>query len=178
MKTLKKVVLPLVFIALAATAMVLVAFAQLKCNLAGGMTETVKNITFGANEAVLKYNGSSATHQLTGYGPSIMPLLGFILIGLGLVAAALGLFLVKKEQTAKIVVLVAACLVLVGGAFQFFALPSFARATAKATNSKYEAVIKSLKDYGAKIPLCTIGGVLGVLASLALAVRAFLPEKK
>ena len=176
MKTLKKVVLPLLFVALAATAMILVVFASLKFSNALSDV-TVKGITFGAYEQVVKTGGTSVVTELKDYDPSLMPLLGFIFIGVGLVVAALGLFLIKDEKSAKIVVLVAAGLVLVGGVFQFFALQSFARVTAKVFDQKYEDVLKNFKDNNAKITLCTVGGILGIAASLVLAIRAFLPKK-
>ena len=176
MKTLKKVVLPLLFVALAATAMILVVFASLKFSNALSDV-TVKGITFGAYEQVVKTGGTSVVTELKDYDPSLMPLLGFIFIGVGLIVAAVGLFLLKDEKSAKIVVLVAAVLVLVGGVFQFFALQSFARVTAKVFDQKYEDVLKNFKDNNAKITLCTVGGILGIAASLVLAIRAFLPKK-
>ena len=176
MKTLKKVVLPLLFVALAATAMILVVFASLKFSNAISDV-TVKGITFGAYEQAVTIGGHTEISKLKDYDPSLMPLLGFIFIGVGLIVAALGLFLIKDEKSAKIVVLVAAGLVLVGGVFQFFALQSFARVTAKVFDQKYEDVLKNFKDNNAKITLCTVGGILGIAASLVLAIRAFLPKK-
>lgn len=178
MKLLKKVVLPLLFVVLAATAMILVALAAFKGNMGGGVTITVKGITFGASQSIVTDGHTTVTNTLEGYKPSLMPLLGFIFIGVGLVAAALGLFLVKDEKIAKFVVLGAAVLVLVGGVFQFFALQSFARVTAEKSGVDYEDVIKSFKEQGAKIPLCTVGGVLGLVGGLVLACQALLPAKK
>ncbi len=178
MKTLRKVVLPLLFVALAATAMILVALAQFKSNLGGGISVTVKGITFGANQSIASNGSTTHTTTLEGYKPSVMPLLGFIFIGVGVIAAALGMFLFKNEKVAKLVVLCAAVFVLVGGVFQFFALQSFARVTAEKTGADYEDVIKMFKEQDGKIPLCTVGGVLGIVASLVLAARALLPAKK
>ena len=177
MKTLKKVVLPLLFVALAATAMILVVFASFKANTMLGEL-TVKGITFGASEQVIVSGGHTASDKLSGYDPSLMPLLGFIFIGVGLIAAAVGLFLVKDQKVAKVVVLGAAVLVLVGGVFQFFALQSFAKVTAKKSGSEYEDVLKSFKDNNGRVPLCTVGGVLGLVGGLVLACQALLPAKK
>ena len=92
MKTLKKILLPMMFIALAATAMILIALASFKGNY-GGMYIVTKGITFGAYQSIQTMGSVTHTETLTGYGPSVLPLLGFIFIGVGVIAGgAVALF--------------------------------------------------------------------------------------
>lgn len=176
MKTLRKVVLPLLFVALAVAAMLLVVFAQYK-EVYGGVTTVIKGVTFGATEQITTIGSTTISTKIEDCKPAIMPLIGFILMGLGLVAGVLAIF-IKDEKVAKVVALFAALFVLVGGVFQFFALSSLARAMADKTGGKYEDYMEHAKEAGGKIVLCTVGGILGIVASLVLAARALLPAKK
>ena len=183
MKLVKKIVLPLVFVAFALAAVLLVAFATIKGGTPfPGVTETVYNIVFGANKAVLTDGVHTGTETLN-YGPSVLLLIGWILIALGLVCGAIVAFLgeklFKNNKVAMMAALGVAALVLVGGVFQFFALSSFTRASYEAVGGiSYEDLYDTLKEYGWNSIGCTLGGVFSIVAALALAVRGFLPEKK
>lgn len=176
MKTLKKILLPMMFIALAATALILIALASFKGSM-GGLNATVKGITFGANKAITSYGGMTHEQTFNGYPPAVLPLVGFILIAVGVIAGGAVAFFADKINAAKIVLIAAAILVVVGGIFQFFALSSFAKATAKFYGTDYEDVLESFKNQNGRIPLCTVGGILGIVAGCTLTLRAFLQGK-
>ena len=181
MKLLKKWILPGLFALLALVAIILVACASCKVT-DHGLTIIAKGVVFGARESVITDGVHSESNPLN-YGPSVLPLIGWILILVGLICGALVAFLggklFKNEKLAKILLLAAAGLVLVGGVFQFFALRSFAGVIAKEMGDvDAKEVFEDMKTAGYKIPLCTVGGVLGIVAALSLAVVPFLPEKK
>lgn len=179
MKLLKKWILPGAFALLALIAVILVAVASVQ-GAHGTTTIVIKGITFGAYESVIADSGISMTTKLD-FGPAIMPLLGWILILLGLLCgvclAFFGEKLFKNTKLVKILLLVAAGLVLVGGVFQFFALSSFVHAGVRAHGGTYEDAMESLKQMNASVPLCIVGGILSILGAASLAVREFLPEK-
>ena len=180
MKLLKKWILPALFGVLALVAIILVPTASCKMT-DHGLTVIVKGIVFGAKEVVMTDGVHSGTTPLD-YGPSVLLLIGWILIILGLVCGLLVAFLgdklFKDQKLAKIFLLVAAGLVLLGSVFQFFALRSFAGAVANSNGDTPAEAYEELKRFGYKIPSCTVAGVLGLLGALSLAVVPFLPEKK
>lgn len=176
---LKKWVLPAVFGVLGVVAIVLVALASMNMSM-GGFDSSYKGIVFGCKKVVAIYSGATVENEVD-YGPAVLPLVGWILIVVGVVCglcvAFLGKKFIKNPKVERIVGLCAACLVLVGGVFQFFALRAFAGVIAKDAGVEVEDIMTVLKESKAAVPLCTVGGILGIVGACALAVREFLPEK-
>ena len=179
MLKLKKWVLPAVFGVLGVAAIVLVALASMNASV-GGVDSSYKGIVFGCKKIVAIYNGSPVETEVD-YGPAVLPLVGWILIVVGVVCglcvAFLGKKFIKNPKVERIVGLCAALLALVGGVFQFFALRSFAGVLAKEMGAEVEDIMTLFKNANAAVPLCTVGGILGIVGACALAVREFLPEK-
>ena len=183
MKTLKKILLPMIFIALAATALILIALASFKGSM-GGLNATVKGITFGANKAITTYGGMTHEQTYNGYPPAVLPLVGFILIAVGVIAGGAVAFFADKINAAKIVLIAAAILVVVGGIFQFFAGAMFPGHVANKMiangvipESNRELVHRMFANMHANAAVY-LTGVFGILGGAAIAVSQFLPEKK
>ena len=140
-------------------------------------------------------NEGGVTHQISEMGlgfdkiqPAVLPLIGLILILVGVIAAVLVLLLVKKPW-AKWVVLACAVVIVAGGVFQFFAYTSFLRAYANTVAKAYgitdketikqfyDATKEQLDKYNPKATMSILCGVFGIVAGLAAGVVPFLPQK-
>lgn len=179
MKVLKKVVLPLVAAALMLVAVILVACASMKAHYTMGVevNAVFSGALWGIKEVTISSIQGSGTQSVGPYGPAVLPLIGWILVLVGLIGLCVGAFLVKDAKLSKCVVLCCALLVVVGGVFQFFALNSLASSFAKVDKVTVEKELELLKEMNASVPLCTVGGILAIVGGVIGAVPPFLPEK-
>lgn len=118
-----------------------------------------------------------------GVGVVVLPMIGAILAILGgLCAVVIALFgdkLFKNEKVAKIVLLVAGGLIVLGGVFTLFAQEGYIGNVAKAegvTVDQYKAIIES-QNITLKCGLPIVSGILGVLGGGAIVASQFVPEK-
>ena len=120
--------------------------------------------------------------------PSVLLLVGNLLVIVGALAAALVTLFVNKPW-AKWVVVGSAALVLAGAVMQFFAIPSFMRAMTETVgkveglsreqiNQRYNEIMSEMSKYNPAIGVSVAAGVVGVVAALGLGASQFLPEKK
>lgn len=112
-----------------------------------------------------------------------LPLVGAILVLVGglcaLVMALFGEKLIKDEKVRKIVVLVAAGLVVLGGVFQFFVVSAYISAQAKANGVTVEQYKKLLEDGGVTLSstMSIVSGILAVLGGGAICASEFVKSK-
>ena len=182
MKVLKRVVLPIVAATLMITAVILVACASMKTSVT--MVFEVKSTFPGVIWGIKEYTSESiqggGTYEVGPYGPAVLPLIGWILILVGLVVLCAEALLIGKSKNDKMVKCLAICsaiFVITGGIFQLFALNSLADAFAKVDNISVEKELEMLGKMNAKVPLCTAGGILALVGGVVGVVPAFLPEK-
>ena len=182
MSALKKWVMPAVFGAFVVAAVLLSALGNVQTT-DGGMLFTYQAALFGPAIVTGVIQGQTTTISVDPpIGPSVFVLVGWILMVLGLVCGLVTAFvgekMFKNAKVAKIVVLCSACLVLVGGIFQFFEIRSFAGAIAKSLGREnVDDIYEMLKADGTKAPAFVVSGILSIFGSLALAAKEFLPEK-
>lgn len=112
-----------------------------------------------------------------------LPLVGAIMVLVGglcaLVMALFGEKLIKDEKVRKIVVLVAAGLVVLGGVFQFFVVSAYISAQAKANGVTVEQYKKLLEDGGVTLSstMSIVSGILAVLGGGAICASEFVKSK-
>ena len=160
--------------------------ANLTVNM-GGSRGTLKNIVWGCNQFVSEGHVDVPPYKI---GPSVLTMIGFILILVGILgAAAVGLFL--QKPWAKWVVVACAVVALAGSVMTFIYIGPFARAYVDAmfkadgshpTQEQYNYFLEQfkqmIKDGDPSCPGCIIAGILGIIAAGAAGVSQFLPEKK
>ena len=152
----------------------------------GGTTITWFNFVWGVNKSQI---GSTVYFDDKAMEPAVFPFVGLILIFVGMIAAVLVVFLVKKPF-AKYIVAGCAVVILAGAIMQFIVIASAARAYARylckslniTDKEQIKLVIKQysehFKDEGGKSAICVVMGILGILGASAIGVSQFLPEKK
>ena len=152
-----------------------------------GTRGTLKNIVWGCNLFVANGHGEVPPYKI---GPSVLTMIGFILILVGILgAAAVGLFL--QKPWAKWIVVACAAVALVGSVFTFIYVGPFARAftdamfksqglhpTQEQYNHMFEQVKEMFKNGDPSCPGCVVAGILGIIAAGAAGASQFLPEKK
>ena len=117
-------------------------------------------------------------------GPLALPLVGVILILVAAVALCVAIFAIEDQKVAKIVILVAAGLFVLGGVFQFIVIPSLktsmTNAFVKVGLSQKEAAEEAyvVASYAQTGTLSTISGVFSIIAGLVAGAAPFLPEKQ
>ncbi len=146
----------------------------------------VYNIIWGANKSKTVAGNNTEIRKFDeAYPAAGLPLVGAILVLVGglcaLVVVLLGDKLFKNEKVAKIVLLAAGGLMLVGGVFHFFINSAFADVMVKQANSEHftkQDALDMLKDEKASYGLVIVSGILAVLGGLSIAASQFLPNKK
>ena len=150
-----------------------------------GTRGTLKNIVWGCNLFVADGHADVPPYKI---GPSVLTMIGFILILVGILgAAAVGLFL--QKPWAKWVVIGCAAVALVGSVFTFIFVGPFARAFTDAmikaqglhpTQEQYNYFLEQVKGMfkDPSCPGCVVAGILGIIAAGAAGASQFLPEKK
>ena len=118
--------------------------------------------------------------------PFILPIIGVILLLVAVIGAVLVSFLVKDSKLAKILLIVAGALAIVGGVFVFFVGESAVRSLAYLMGG--DEALKQLDVFkaemhanGFKAGSRALGVILGIVAILvggSFAAAPFLPEKK
>ena len=152
-----------------------------------GARGTMKNIVWGCNLFVSEGHVEVPPYKI---GPSVLTMIGFILILVGILGAAgIGLFL--QKPWAKWIVVACAAVALVGSVFTFIYVGPFARAftdamfkaqglhpTQEQYNHMFEQVKEMFKNGDPSCPGCVVAGILGIIAAGAAGASQFLPEKK
>ena len=152
-----------------------------------GSRGTLKNIVWGCNLFVADGHAEVPPYK---FGPSVLTMIGFILILVGILgAAAVGLFL--QKPFAKWIVVACAAVALVGSVFTFIFVGPFARAFTDAmvkstgmelTPEQYNQLLEQVKGQfesgNPSCPGCIVAGILGIIAAGAAGASQFLPEKK
>ena len=178
MKLVKKWVLPIAFVVLAAVAILLIALTSVKStDLMLVDSEEYKRVLFGANQRIVIASGTTVITELK-YGATVLPLVGWILIVVGLLCGGISVFALKDSKMKALVLVVAALLVIAGGVFQFFMLKQFAKVYSEATGLEYDKAWGYMKDNNFKCPLATVGGILALVSGGVLAVEGLLSVKK
>ena len=148
-----------------------------------GSKFAIKNIIWGANAQEMA--GVRAKID-PAYGPSVIVMIGVILVVLGAVCAVLmsllGEKLVKDAKIRKIVLLVAGGLMVAGGVMHFFIVPSAAGAyAAYRTKMGYPTtaaqVLELWKDSHPSSAMAIVSGILAILGGGAACVSQFVKEK-
>ena len=182
--TLKNIIL--LVAALIGVVMFAVSFA-IKVDIAApGGTGAFKGLIWGCTKAELNGEEGPVIYLLglQKLSANLFGLLGVILVLVAAVVLCLAVFLIKNQKIAKILVLVAAGLLLIGGIFQLLILPSlksslyhgYVNAGADPADAKAESeLIIQYCHLSAGSIVC---GAFTFAAAVASAVAAFLPEKK
>ncbi len=117
-------------------------------------------------------------------GPSVLALVGTILVILGTVCAIVMIFLGEKifkdEKIRKIVLFVAGGLIVLGGIFTFFTLEGFYSEVAKKAGITVEQYKKQLEAANTTVScgLPIVSGILAILGGGAVIGSQFIPDKK
>ena len=143
-----------------------------------------QGIIWGAR-TVKNSDGSSHTYAADDALQALaLPLVGAILVLVGglcaLVVVLLGDKLFKDEKVAKIVLLAAAGLLVLGGVFTFLTQGQFEAALAKEAGVEVQD-LHDMWDLLNQKPSCgmpIVSGILAVLGGLSIAASQFLPNKK
>lgn len=152
-----------------------------------GSRGTMKNIIWGCNLFVVEGHGEVPPFE---FGPSVLPMIGLILILVGTLAAVVvGLFL--NKPFAKWIVLCGAVVALAGSVMAFIVVGPFARAYVDAvvkagemslTPEQYNQLLEMMKtELNKGNPVAVIpvlSGIFGIIAAGACGVSQFLPEKQ
>lgn len=166
------------------------SFASGMSGIIEGIQAKIPNIIWGATQIKGNINGHVEViafyegFGLTSSGVLALPFIGVLLALLAAIGACVVMFVVKNEKTRKIVLLVCAGLILLGGVFQFFSGAMFpnhvanrmiANGVIPESNRPY--VIQMFVQMHANAAVY-ITGVIGILGGLAVGASQFLPEKK
>ena len=112
-----------------------------------------------------------------------LPLVGAIMVLVGglcaLVMALFGEKLIKDEKVRKIVVLVAAGLVVLGGVFQFFVVSSYISVQAKKAGVTVEEYKKQIEAMGVTLSsaMSIVSGIVGIVGGGAICASEFVKGK-
>ena len=147
----------------------------------------LRHIIWGCDVAVYEGHVQAVPYK---FGPAVLPMVGLILILVGILAAVVvGLFI--NKPFAKWIVVGCAVVALAGSVMAFIVVGPFARAyldaTIKASGMKltpeqydqYLAEVKTMFKNGDPVTVIPVlSGIFGIIAAAAAGVSQFLPEKK
>ena len=154
-------------------AFVFTFLAKVTVSFMGSVTQ-YKNAIWGAKVQI----GSDSWLQL---GPSVLPMIGAILIIVAAICAGVMLLagetLVKEEKIRKIILWVAAGLMVVGGVLLFFTLQGFVKAYADKTHQDYSTLLKNIKEMNPKTTMSVIAGIGAILGGLCIGVAPVVKQK-
>ena len=151
-----------------------------------GIRGTLKGIIWGCKSYSLEGKDYPVPYK---FGPSVLPMIGLILVLVGTIGAvAIGLLV--KKPFAKWIVLCCAVVALAGSVMAFIVVGPFARAYVDAaikaegdtpTPEQYEQMLTMMKTQLENgNPTCVgsvLSGIFGIVAAGAAGVSQFLPEK-
>ena len=160
--------------------------ANLTVTMDGGRGKLL-NIVWGCKVAVFNGEREVLPYDI---GPSVLPLVGLILVLVGgLGAAVVGLFI--QKPWARFVVVGCAVIVLTGAIFQFFFVSAFARAFVDAlvktsgvnpSPEEYNEILNVYKTQfqngNPSCPGAVLSAIFGIVAAGAAGASQFLPEKQ
>ena len=160
--------------------------ASMKVTMEGTRGE-LRHIIWGCDAAVYDGHVEAIPYKI---GPSVLPMVGLILILVGILAAVVvGLFL--NKPFAKWIVVGCAVVALAGSIMAFIVIGPFARAYVDAmikamgiqpTQAQYDqalAEVKTMFKNGDPVTVIPVlSGIFGIIAAGAAGVSQFLPEKK
>ena len=145
------------------------------------------HIIWGCDFAIFEGHKEAVPYK---FGPAVLPMIGLILILVGVLAAVVvGLFL--NKPFAKWIVVGCAVVALAGSIMAFIVVGPFARAYVDAmikatgmelTPEQYDQVLTMMKsEFNKGDPVYVVpvlSGIFGIIAAGAAGVSQFLPEKK
>ena len=141
---------------------------------AGGIM--FNNIVWGSKYGAEWSGGHEYGASIPGVGPAVLPMIGIILVLLSAIGAVVVSFVVKDEKLRKIIILVCAGLMLLGGVFAFITRPTGAKLLWDTVHFKEEDAIKL--GYNPRCPGGTACGILAIVGGVAIAVPQFLKDIK
>lgn len=148
-----------------------------------GVTYAFNGSVWGSFSLILSSQGTDLSNTLNVHGLFPLPMIGFILLLVGTLAALCGGLLVKDEKIKKIVLLSCAVLVLTGGVFQFFNSENFYyafQATFAEDFPTVERVKELFAESGAKVTggaLCIISGIFSIISACGIGLVPFIKDK-
>ena len=159
----------------------------------GNLTNKFFNVVWGCKkqEAYANVMGNDVTVKTEeSFNALLLPLIGAILALVGGLAACVALFLVKDAKTRKLVVLVAALLMVAGAVMIFLTKLDFFNVYSKKlydefpqayrdskTLAEFRKDLKDNSDGTMKAPLAVVSGILALVGGLSAGASQFVPEK-
>ena len=141
---------------------------------AGGIM--FNNFIWGSKSGAEWADGRMFGGSFPGVGPAVLPLIGILLVLLSAIGAVVVSFVVKDEKLRKIIILVCAGLMLLGGVFAFITRPTGAKLLWSAVHFKEEEAIQL--GYNPRCPGGVACGILAILGAVSIAVPQFLKDIK
>ena len=154
----------------------------------GTLNSQLFNVVWGSKKQEA-YMGSVTVSLDETYKALVLPLVGAVLAVVGGLVACAASFLVKNEKTRKLVILVAALLMVVGAVFAFLTTLNMFNVMAQKTYDSLPAAMQEhtsvkeikeqMKEAGGsmKAPLAIVSGILALVGGLSAAASKFVPEK-
>ena len=144
------------------------------------------NAIWGGDTLDIYMNGQLLESGPAQGKPFILPIIGVILLLVAVLGAVVISFLVKDNKLAKILLIVAGALAIVGGVFVFFVGESAIRSLAYLIAGdeglkELESFRAQMRANGFKAGAKALGIIIGIVAILvggSFAAAPFLPEKK
>lgn len=141
---------------------------------AGGIM--FNNIIWGSKYGAEWSEGKAYGASIPGVGPAVLPMIGIILVLLSAIGAVVVSFVIKGEKLQKIIILVCAGLMLLGGVFAFITRPTGAKMLWKTVGFKEEDAIAM--GYNPRCPGGVVCGILAIVGAVSIAVPQFIKDIK
>lgn len=156
------------------------SFAAKTSVSAEGSVLTLNGSVWGAYQSATTAQGVTVTAEIPSEYRACFPLpmIGFILLLVGTLAALCVGLLVKNEKIKKIALICSAVLVLTGGIFQFFNAENFYYAFAKPNGMTVEQAKQLFADVKPTTgALCIISGIFSIISACGIALVPFIKDK-
>ena len=134
------------------------------------------NFIWGSKSGAEWSGGHMYGGSFPGVGPAVLPMIGVILVLLAAIGAVVVSFVIKDEKLRKIIILVCAGLMLLGGVFIFITRPTGAKLLWAAVHFKEEDAIAM--GYNPRCPGGVVCGILAIIGAASIAVPQFLKDIK
>ena len=134
------------------------------------------NFIWGSKSGAEWSGGHMYGGSFPGVGPAVLPMIGVILVLLAAIGAVVVSFVIKDEKLRKIIILVCAGLMLLGGVFAFITRPTGAKLLWAAVHFKEEDAIAM--GYNPRCPGGVVCGILAIIGAASIAVPQFLKDIK
>lgn len=153
-------------------------------NADGNWQATYNSVIWGCKEYTYKGFLDVIVKDSANFKALGLPLVGSILVFVGALAAFCISLCLKKEKAVKIVLVLVAVVMIVGGVFVILTPLSFfntmAAKTAAELNITVDQAKELMKAQGGTLtsPLAIVSGILAILGGIAACVSVFFGEKK